>query len=47
MRDNILAMISFAIKDNINIEEQYFNCYDDFYKNHEMIRYYKYGIITK
>ena len=47
IRDKILAMISFAIKDNINIEEQYFNCYDDFYKNHEMIRYYKYGIITK
>ena len=31
IRDKILAMISFAIKNNINIEEEYFLDYEDSY----------------
>lgn len=30
IRDKVMAMISFAIKDNVNIERQYFMDYDDF-----------------
>lgn len=39
IRDKILAMISFAIKDNINILKQYFLCNDDFTFENEQKNY--------
>lgn len=47
IRDNILSLISFAIKDNLNIEEQYLYDFDDNYLiSEEITDYYKYHLIT-
>lgn len=47
IRDNILAMISFAVKNNINIEEEYFLDYDDSYLIAEKIKqYHKHHLLS-
>ena len=47
IRNNILSLISFAIKDNLNIEEQYLYDFDDNYLiSEEITDYYKYHLIT-
>lgn len=40
------ALISFAIKDNVNIEEQYLYDYDDSYQIGEYTEYYKHLLYT-
>ena len=47
IRNKVMAMISFAIKDNVNIDSQYFCDFDDFYLLTEDIKqYYQYAIFT-
>lgn len=47
IRDNILAMISFAVKNNINVEEEYFLDYDDSYLIAEKIKqYHKHHLLS-
>lgn len=47
IRDNILAMISFAVKNNINVEGEYFLDYDDSYLIAEKIKqYYKHHLLS-
>ena len=47
IRDNILAMISFAVKNNINVEEEYFLDYDDSYLIAERIKqYHKHHLLS-
>lgn len=46
VRDKIIALISFAIKDNVNIEKQYFIKRDDYYEVGENKEYIKYNVYT-
>ncbi len=47
IRDNILAMISFAVKNNINVEGEYFLDYDDSYLIAEKIKqYHKHHLLS-
>lgn len=47
IRDKILAMISFAVKNNINVEEEYFLDYDDSYLIAEKIKqYHKHHLLS-
>lgn len=47
IRDNILAMISFAVKNNINVEEEYFLDYDDSYLIAKKIKqYHKHHLLS-
>jgi hypothetical protein len=46
IRDKIIALISFAIKDNINIEEQILYNYDNYYEMAKNRRYYPFYLIT-
>lgn len=45
VRDKILSMISFAIRDNVNVIQQYFTDYNDFYDIGEYKKYQKYFLI--
>lgn len=46
IRNKVISMISFAIKDNVNIEEQYLYDYADSYQIGEQTEYYKYYLYT-
>lgn len=46
VRNKIISLISFAIKNNVNIEEQYLIDYDDNYQINEHKEYYKYYLYT-
>ena len=46
IRNKVISLISFAIRDNLNIEEQYLYDYDDCYQIGEHTRYYKYHLYT-
>lgn len=47
IRDKILAMISFAVKNNINIEEEYFFDYEDSYLfGEKKEQYYKHYLLS-
>ena len=49
IRDNVLSMISFAIKNNVNIEEQFLYDYDYFYFTGDKVvpkMHYKFNLIT-
>ena len=46
IRNKVISMISFAIKDNVNIEEQYLYDYDDSYQIGEHTEYYKHCLVT-
>lgn len=46
IRDNIIALITFATKDNINIDEQYLYDYDYFSDDSGLKRYYKFNLFT-
>lgn len=48
IRDNILALISFGIQDNINIEKQYLYDYNCFYCDKQLNKqdYYKFELFT-
>ena len=46
IRNKLTSLISFAIKDNVNIEEQYLNDYDDSYQIGEYTEYYKHYLYT-
>lgn len=45
IRNNIFALISFAIKDNINIEDQYVCAYDEFVIRRDNKEYVQYHVI--
>lgn len=47
IRNKVISLISFAIKNNVNIEEQYLYDYDDNYQIGEDIAYYKHFLYTK
>lgn len=47
IRDKILAMISFAIKDNVNIQKQTLVCYEEAYTVHGHVSYPPYALITR
>ncbi len=46
VRNKVISLISFAIKDNVNIEEQYFYDYDDNDQIGEYTSYYKHYLYT-
>lgn len=46
IRNKVISLISFAIKDNINIEEQYLYDYDNSYQIGEHTEYYKHYLYT-
>lgn len=46
IRNKVISLISFAIKDNVNIEEQYLYDYDDSYQIGEHTKYYKHYLYT-
>ena len=46
IRNKVISLISFAIKDNVNIEEQYLYDYDDSYQIGEYTKYYKNYLYT-
>lgn len=46
IQKKIISLISFAIKDNVNIEEQYLYDYDDSYQIGEHTKYNKYYLYT-
>lgn len=46
IRDKVISLISFAIKDNVNVEEQYLYDYDDSYQIGEHTEYYKHYLYT-
>lgn len=47
IRNKIISLLSFAIKNNINIEEEYLNDFDDSYIVEEkVVSYYKYYLMT-
>lgn len=46
VRNKVIALISFAIKDNVNIEEQYLYDYDDNYQIGAHTSYYKHYLYT-
>ena len=46
IRNKVISLISFAIKDNVNIEEQYLYDYDDSYQIGEHTEYYKHYLYT-
>lgn len=46
IRNKVISLISFAIKDNVNIEEQYLYDYDDSYQIGEYTEYYKHLLYT-
>lgn len=46
IRNKVISLISFAIKDNVNIEEQYLYDYDDSYQIDEHTEYYKHYLYT-
>ncbi|CDE72072.1 uncharacterized protein BN810_00903 [Acidaminococcus sp. CAG:917] len=47
IRNKVISLISFAIKNNVNIVEQYLCDYDDGYQIAEHIEYYKHYLYTK
>lgn len=46
IRNKVISLISFAIKDNVNIEEQYLYDYDDSYQIGKHTEYYKHYLYT-
>ena len=46
IRNKVISLISFAIKDNVNIVEQYLYDYDDNYQIGEHTEYYKHYLYT-
>lgn len=46
VRNKVISLISFAIKDNVNIEEQYLYDYDDSYLIGKHTEYYKHYLYT-
>lgn len=46
IRNKVISLISFAIKDNVNVEEQYLYDYDDSYQIGEHTEYYKHYLYT-
>ena len=46
IRNKVISLISFAIKDNVNIEKQYLYDYDDSYQIGEHTEYYKHYLYT-
>ena len=46
IRNKVISLISFAIRDNVNVEEQYLYDYDDSYQIREHTEYYKYYLYT-
>ena len=46
IRDKVISLISFALKDNVNVEEQYLYDYDDSYQIGEHTEYYKHYLYT-
>lgn len=46
VRNEVISLISFAIKDNVNIEEQYLYDYDDSYQLGGQTEYYKHYLYT-
>lgn len=47
IRNKVISLISFAIKNNVNIDEQYLYDYDDSYQIGEHTEYYKHYLYTK
>lgn len=46
IRNKVISLISFAIKDNVNVNEQYLYDYDDSYQIGEHTEYYKHYLYT-
>lgn len=46
IRNKVISLISFAIKDNVNVDEQYLYDYDDSYRIGEHTEYYKHYLYT-
>lgn len=46
IRNKVVSLISFAIRDNVNVEEQCLNDYDDSYQIGEHTEYYKHYLYT-
>ena len=46
IRNKVISLISFAIKDNVNVDEQYLYDYDDSYQIGEHTEYYKHYLYT-
>ena len=46
IRNKVISLISFAIKDNVNVEEQFLYDYDDSYQIGEHTEYYKHYLYT-
>ena len=46
IRNKVVSLISFAIRDNVNVEEQYLYDYDDSYQIGEHTEYYKHYLYT-
>lgn len=46
IRNRIITLISFAIKDNVNIEEQYLYDYDDYYQYGDYTEFNKHYLFT-
>lgn len=46
IRNKVISLISFAIKDNVNVDEQYLYDYDDSYQIGEYTEYYKQYLYT-
>lgn len=46
IRNKVISLISFAIKDNINIQEQYFNDFDDGQQIGKSFEYHKHYLYT-
>ncbi|MFR7989973.1 MAG: HEPN domain-containing protein [Anaerovoracaceae bacterium] len=46
VRNKVISLISFAIRDNVNIEEQYLYDYDDSYQIGKYTEYYKHYLYT-
>lgn len=46
IRNKVISLISFAIKDNVNIEKQYLYDYDDSYQIGDHTEYYKHYLYT-
>ena len=46
VRNKILALISFAIKDNVNVEEQFLIDYDESFTTGPITQYYHFHILT-
>lgn len=47
IRNKVISLISFAIKNNVNVEEQYLYDYDDSYQIGEHTEYYEHYLYTK